>query len=110
MKKKESNFDLKERFKNLSWKRLDDFEKYFISILLIFIIFGIISYLLGLSFLSDIINNQQERISKAFSVPITKDKTFSIDASDILFTFIIFIAVIIALILTLVKLRFKRKK
>ena len=95
-----------KKFVRFLWNRLDKFDKYFISTGLIV---AILVFIIGILY-PNILNSQLEWISKAFSVPITKDKFFSIDASDIVFFFIIFIIILIWPIDKLIRSRFKNNK
>ena len=96
---------LKKFVKSL-WERLDEFDRYILKVVLIFMI---IFFFLGLIF-PTILDSPLKWISKAFSVPIRKDKLFSIDASDIITLFIIFIIFLSWPINKLIKSKFKRKK
>ena len=121
MKEKRYKFGIKKFVKYL-WRRLrlDEFDKYFIGALFVIIIFlifiEIFETFFGFTFLTDILNNQLEWISRKFSVPLTQDKlfSFSVDAFDILSFFIIFIILFIIMIgwpiKKLIKSRFKRNK
>jgi len=102
---KKINLNLKEKLKKLRWGRLDEFERYFIRILLIFLLIGITAYIFELSFLSNFLNSQQEWISRTFSVPVVNEEPFSIDSQDILFILLVLIAAIIAGILKGIKSR-----
>ena len=99
---------IKEFWRKLKkrWNNLEEFDRYFYSMLMIIIVVLIFAGV----FFQEGFGNLLKWISEAFSVPFAQEKYFQLDAQGILFLFIIFIVLLVEAIYELVKFLLRKAK